>query len=170
MTILTNFDFDGNILILEFRLEVWRNFLTIFFREIWRTLILTETNREFAWFLLNNLIWRFFLLFQDCEISLDGSTMYECYVCGTSTKAKDDMINHINAEHKRSKSVQKTPKPKLDKIGKENSEFCAIFAPKFRSVFKIFPSNEKKKTQIRIVQNYRFWRNYSNRRFWFKKH
>ena len=62
--------------------------------------------------------------------------MYECYVCGTSTKAKDDMINHINAEHKRSKSVQKTPKPKLDKIGKENFEFCAIF--------KIFPSNEKK--------------------------
>ena len=47
--------------------------------------------------------------------------MYECYVCGTSTKAKDDMINHINAEHKRSKSVQQTPKPKLDKIGKK---FC----------------------------------------------
>jgi len=53
---------------------------------------------------------------EDCEISVDGATMYECYVCGTSTKAKDDMIKHINAEHKRSKNVSKTPKTKLDKI------------------------------------------------------
>ena len=41
--------------------------------------------------------------------------MYECYVCGFSTKPKEEMISHINGEHKRTKKVaQKTPtsKPK----------------------------------------------------------
>merc|ERR1712018_374955 len=28
---------------------------------------------------------------EECEITVDGATMYECYVCGTSTKTRDEM-------------------------------------------------------------------------------